>query len=113
MVTTVGGTPGVIGGGLVDGLGGVGPAAEFDFPMGVAVDPAGNVYVADSGNNRISMDSILGNSVLGPRFGVPSIVGSLFQVPLFNSSPGYPVIVQASGNLSTWGSNPDQYCRRD
>lgn len=27
--------------------------AEFDFPAGVAVDGSGNVFVADSGNNRI------------------------------------------------------------
>jgi sugar lactone lactonase YvrE len=102
IVTTVGGTPGVIGGGFVDGIDGVGPAAEFDFPMGVAVDSAGNVYVADTGNNRISMDSIFQNVVLGPTFGTSSITGGLFQVSVFNPSPGLPVIVQASSNLSTW-----------
>ena len=102
VVTTVGGTPGVIGGGLVNGLGGIGPAAEFDFPTGVALDSAGNVYVADTGNNRICMDSILEDSVLGPRFGVPSIAGSLFQVPVINPSPGYAVVIQASTDLHTW-----------
>jgi hypothetical protein len=102
LVTTVGGTPGVIGGGFVDGLGGIGPAAEFDFPMGVGVDLAGNVYVADTGNNRISMDSVLGNSPPGPRFGVPSIAGNRFQVSVFNASPGSPVIVQHSTDLQTW-----------
>jgi sugar lactone lactonase YvrE len=32
-----------------------GPAAsaQFDFPAGVAVDASGNVYVADSSNNRL------------------------------------------------------------
>ena len=36
--------------GVADGFG---PAAQFEFPNGVALDGAGNVYVADSANNRI------------------------------------------------------------
>lgn len=32
---------------------GTGSAAQFAFPFGLAVGPAGNVYVADSNNNRI------------------------------------------------------------
>ncbi len=36
--------------GAIDGTG---SATRFDLPQGVAVDSAGNVYVADSGNNTI------------------------------------------------------------
>jgi secreted PhoX family phosphatase len=32
---------------------GTGSSAQFNFPEGVAVDSAGNVYVADTGNNTI------------------------------------------------------------
>ncbi|MEJ1958075.1 MAG: hypothetical protein WDM70_00240 [Nitrosomonadales bacterium] len=32
---------------------GTGVAALFSNPFGVAVDSGGNVYVADSGNNKI------------------------------------------------------------
>ena len=32
---------------------GTGTSAQFSYPYGVAVDGAGNVYVADQGNHRI------------------------------------------------------------
>ncbi|HEY3837554.1 MAG TPA: putative Ig domain-containing protein [Bryobacteraceae bacterium] len=35
------------------GDGGAGSKAQFDGPFGVAVDGAGNLYVADTGNNRV------------------------------------------------------------
>ena len=40
-------------GGYVDGTGGPTGTVEFKGPGGVAVDTAGNVYVADYDNNRI------------------------------------------------------------
>ena len=47
-VSTIAGSAGVIG--KNDGTG---PAAQFNYPTGIAVDSAGNVYVADTGNNLI------------------------------------------------------------
>jgi DNA-binding beta-propeller fold protein YncE len=47
---------------------GSGLAARFNLPQGIAVDPAGNVYVADSCNNRIRKISGQGMvSTLGGR----------------------------------------------
>jgi sugar lactone lactonase YvrE len=48
VVTTLAGTAGMAG--SVDGTG---AAARFNFPAGVAIDSAGNVYVADLGNRTI------------------------------------------------------------
>jgi hypothetical protein len=48
VVTTIAGAAGVAGG--TDGRG---AAARFNQPMGVLLDGAGNLFVADSGNNTI------------------------------------------------------------
>jgi len=48
LVSTLAGTAGPPG--SVDGSG---SAARFDFPQGIAGDAAGNLYVADTGNNAI------------------------------------------------------------
>jgi DNA-binding beta-propeller fold protein YncE len=36
---------------------------QFDYPGGVATDPAGNVYVADMGNHRIQKFSSTGSFI--------------------------------------------------
>jgi hypothetical protein len=48
VTTTVAGTVGVAG-----STDGTGTAARFNFPFGLAVDSAGNIYVADSNNHTI------------------------------------------------------------
>ena len=47
-VTTLAGSAGVAG-----SADGTGASARFNYPTGVAADPAGNIYVADSGNNTV------------------------------------------------------------
>ena len=49
IITTVAGD----GKGGYSGDGGPATSAELDFPGGVEVDPAGNIYIADYGNSRI------------------------------------------------------------
>ena len=48
VVTTFAG-----GAGLSGSVNGTGPVARFNSPQGIAVDSAGNVYVADTGNNTV------------------------------------------------------------
>ncbi|MGZ5568098.1 MAG: SMP-30/gluconolactonase/LRE family protein, partial [Limisphaerales bacterium] len=54
-VTTFAGLAGVVG-----GADGIGTNAQFNAPQGVAVDSAGFVYVADTGNSTIRKISPLG-----------------------------------------------------
>jgi sugar lactone lactonase YvrE len=52
VVTTLAGAAGVAG--SVDGSG---TAARFNFPVGLAMDGAGNLYVTDSGNQTLRLCS--------------------------------------------------------
>jgi hypothetical protein len=63
---------------------GTGTAASFNNPTGVAVDAAGNIYVADNGNNRIRKITPVG---------VVSNLGTADFV-----SP-YSLVVDPSGNV--------------
>jgi sugar lactone lactonase YvrE len=67
-ITTIAGT-GVAG---FLGDGGPGASAALNFPWGLAVDNGGNIYIGDSGNNRIrkvtaagTITTVSGNGVLG------------------------------------------------
>jgi sugar lactone lactonase YvrE len=83
-------------GATVDYVDGQGVAARFRFPAGVAVDAAGNVYVADAGNHRIrkidptGLVSTLAGSTQGYADG-PS-TNAQFNTP-------FGVAVDAAGNV--------------
>ncbi len=74
MVTTVAGKPGEVG-----GADGVGAAARFNYPWGIAVDRAGAVYVADSGNNSVRKIDAAGkvSTVIGGGTVYSNVQGAL------------------------------------
>ncbi|MBI4884482.1 MAG: hypothetical protein HY826_10570 [Actinobacteria bacterium] len=75
---------------------GTGAAAQFSFPFGVAVDTAGNVYVADSINNLIRKVTAAGvvTTLAGSTFGYLDGIGAAAQ---FSTPTG--VAVDAAGNI--------------
>jgi uncharacterized protein (TIGR03437 family) len=80
-ITTFAGR-GILGG--FSGDGGPAEMALFNEPLGLALDSAGNLYVADSGNNRIRV--ILANA--------PAISADLTEFTFQGSAGGAPQLAQ-------------------
>lgn len=113
-VTTLAGTPGQAG-----SADGTGAAARFDFPLGVAIDAAGSIYVADSGSATIRKVSPVGEVItlagtarvfgsadgVGPaaRFSAPSglAVDSAGQLFVADSGSSNVRRITATGTVST------------
>jgi sugar lactone lactonase YvrE len=92
-VTTLAGLAGVSGD--VDGAGSV---ARFNSPSGVAVDGAGNVYVADTLNDTLRL--VTASGVVSTLAGTPGTAGSTDGTgsgALFHGPQG--LALDASGNL--------------
>ena len=91
VVSTLAGTGGT---GSVDGSG---TSATFNYPSGVAVDAAGNVYVADSQNNKIRKIAPNGVvSTLAGTGGTGNVDGTVTSATFNNP---YSIAVGALGNV--------------
>ena len=93
VATTLAGFPAVTGTGD-----GIGSAARFNIPSGVAVDTAGNLYVADSSNHSIRKISSTG--VVTTLAGSPGLTGAADgagTTARFNYPSG--VAIDSTGNI--------------
>jgi len=57
------------------GDGSLATSARLNAPYGVAIDPAGNLYIADSGNNRVRVVNTSGNIGTFAGNGTPAYLG--------------------------------------
>src|ERR1039458_4726518 len=79
---------------------GTGSAARFNGQAGVAVDSAGNLYVADWGNFKIR-EGFPANSVPAPILQPPSLSAGQFGFGI-TGLPNLAVNIEASSDLATW-----------
>ncbi len=94
------GTPG-----FVDGAAG---NAEFNFPAGIAIDAQGNLFVADSRNNRIRKIDTGGNvSTIAGNGNTGFVDGPGGPLGIAEFSRPFTLVVDASGNIfvADYGNN--------
>ena len=88
------------GGGFADGPG---TATKFCWPYDVAVDKAGNVYVADTSNNRIRKIDSKGNVSTLAGNGTDGFIDGQGTVAQFSAPKG--IVLDSAGNLYVADTN--------
>ena len=94
-ITTVAGT----GAGGFSGDGGLATGAQLSFPSGVAVDPAGSLFIADRGNNRIRTVDTAGTITTVAGSGTDTFSGDGGLATSAQLSYPSGVAVDRAGNL--------------
>jgi sugar lactone lactonase YvrE len=98
IFTTLAGSPGSI----VNSADGTGSAAQFSAPRGVAVDSAGNVYVADSGNHTVR--KVTSGGVVTTVAGTAGSTATVVAVPPGFHEP-FSVAVDSAGTVYVADTN--------
>jgi sugar lactone lactonase YvrE len=96
-ITPAGVVSTLAGSGIINRNDGTGISASFNNPTGVAVDGAGNLFVADSSNGlirKITADGVVSTFAGGPHMGFGDGTGTnaFFVLP-------YAIAIDKSGNL--------------
>ncbi len=95
VITTVAGT-GVAG---YNGDGGAATSAQLNYPYGVAVDPSGNLFIADFNNQRIRKVAASGVITTVAGTGVAGYNGDGGVATSAQLNYPFSVVVDSSGNL--------------
>ncbi len=96
-VTPAGQVSTVAGNGSPGKINGNGSGASFNSPFGIAIDGAGNLYVADSGNNLIREISQAGQVSTFAGSGVKGSSDAGAAQATFNTPAG--IVVDVAGNV--------------
>jgi len=81
------------------GDGSAAKAAQMNAPAGMTFDPAGNLYIADSGNNRVRMISPSGTITTVAGTGAPGFSGDFGPATAAQLNQPSSVALDSSGNL--------------
>jgi sugar lactone lactonase YvrE len=103
-VTTVGAVNILAGGDFLGNINGMGPAARFHNPSGLAVDVTGNVYVADQGNDLIRKITPEGIVSTFAGSGVHGSTDGTSTAASFSAPTG--IAVDAAGNVYVVDTGP-------
>jgi sugar lactone lactonase YvrE len=97
MISPAGMVSTLAGSGAPGSTNGIGSAASFSQPAGLAVDNTGNVYVADAGNNLIRVINSSGQVSTLAGNGMPGFTSGSYPYASFNNPIG--VAVDGDGNV--------------
>jgi sugar lactone lactonase YvrE len=100
-ITTVAGN----GGAVYSGDGGPATAASLNWPSGLAVDAAGNLYIADNHNHRIRKVTAGGTITTAAGNGQQGYSGDGGPATAASLNSPYAVAVDSAGNLYIVDSN--------
>ena len=104
-ITTAGVVSTVAGTGIAGYLDGPANGAQFDGPIGVAVDASGNIYVADTYNDRIRKISSEGRVSTLAGAGRPGYADGDFTTALFDTPCAVVVSVDGILYVADTGNN--------